>query len=337
MIELNQLPDGSREQQKRRTQFDSVADKLEYDAENLIQIARRIFRKIDVSVQDVVDFVQRQNKQELQEIRTVIAVKLKVVSTPYEIFIDGLGFAPLEAKKLKIMVSEEHYQGAVSAAQDLDPNVVIPSKAQICEKLMTWDPQKLREICQMQARPRVVIETANSFEEQVDGMDVHKYYVSKNSARQRNAQIYFGAWSPYLNGHAKGSKPKKVMVSITDAVVHPATFSGAPAQLGEKVNYLKKIYAKKGMKFPSRGAMAALYQMSLKEAKESGDNTKILDHWENGEGTLTLLEPRNGKKSYLIACSSFNSYQRRVEFMVVNPGDERSEACGRASVVVLEG
>lgn len=339
-MELNQLPEGHEGEQQRRTEFKDEAEKLAYDADNLIALAKRTLGKEKVSVRDALDFATRKG-DDLEALRKAIAIRLKakpaaneseVIGAKYVGFIDGLNLPEPDAEKLKEMVSDANYQKAVEAAQELDSKSAIPSKAQILEELMKWDKKKLKEICEIQVKPRVVIETNNSFDEQVDAMNEHKRYTAQDGQTQDDAYVNRGTDSPYINA----PKSKKVVVSITDGEVHPPQLKGVSAKLGERRANVTKEYAKKGHKLPSKGAMAALYQMSLKEAEESGDNSQIIDNWEDGDGTVTLLDPSSLTKSALVAYSDFNFYYRQVVFGADSPDIGNDGARGRASVQVLE-
>ena len=250
----------------------------------------------------------------------------------YQEFIESLGLPDKDAEKLKEMVSDANYQKAVEAAKELKASR-IPSKAQILTELMKWKPEQLKDICEMQEKPRVVIESDKSFDDQVAGMDAHKHYTAQNGKPQEDAYVYEGEKSPYRNI----SKSQKVKISITDGVVHPAQLKGVSTGLGARRKYLAEKYAEKKMKHASKGAMAALTQMSLLEAKETGDNNKIIDNWESGDGTATILDPDTLTESALVASSGFDSSFRQVGFLAYTPEPDAVEnARGRASVQVLE-
>jgi|GEM_PF-4971075 len=249
----------------------------------------------------------------------------------YQEFIEGMGLSDKDTKKLKEMVSDANYQKAVEAAKELKASR-IPTKAQILTELMKWKPEQLKDICEMQELPRVVIESDKSFDDQVAGMDAHKHYTAQNGKPQEDAYVYEGEKSPYRNI----SKSQKVKISITDGVVHPAQLKGVSTGLGARRKYLAEKYAEKKMKHASKGAMAALTQMSLLEAKETGDNNKIIDNWESGDGTATILDPDTLTESALVACSYFFSDLRRVVFSANSPELADGDVRGRASVQVLE-
>ena len=258
-------------------------------------------------------------------------VKNTETELKYQEFIESLGLSDKDAEKLKEMVSDAYYQKAVEAAKELKASR-IPSKAQILTELMKWKPEQLKDICEMQEKPRVVIESDKSFDDQVAGMDEHKHYTSGNGAPQEDAYVNKEAASPYRNI----PKSQKVKISITDGVVHPAQLKGVSTALGARRKYLAEKYAEKKMKHASKGVMAVLTQMSLLEAKETGDNNKIIDNWESGDGTVTILDPDTLTKSALVAFSFFYSPDRRVDFFANFPEYVLGNARGRASVQVLE-
>jgi len=219
----------------------------------------------------------------------------------------------------------------MEAAKELKASK-IPTKAQILKELMKWTPEQLKNICETQEQPRVVIESDQSFDDQIAAMNENKHYTAQNGDEQDDAYVSPANDTPYKNI----PKSQKVKISITDGVVHPAQLKGVSARLGERRSHLTKEYAKKGMRLAGWGKMAALYQMSLMEAKETGDNGKIIDNWETGDGTETILEQEALTKSALVAYSDFYSRTRKVGFFAFGPGNEDEYARGRASVQVLE-
>ena len=89
---FNQLPDGHEGPQKRRTEFASPEEKLEYDANNLIALAKDRLGKDKVSVRDALDFATKDDDN-LEDLRKAIAIKLKKKSP------DAVEAAPAEAEK----------------------------------------------------------------------------------------------------------------------------------------------------------------------------------------------------------------------------------------------
>jgi hypothetical protein len=234
-------------------------------------------------------------------------------------------------EKLKEMVSEYNYNKAVKVAKELKASR-IPTREQILAQLMKWTPEQFKNVCETQESPRVVIESDKSFDEQVAAMDAHKHYTSTDGDTQEIAYVYRKSDSPFINI----PKSQKVKISITDGVVHPAQLNSVSTRLGGRRKYLAEKYAKKGMKSASHGAMTALYQMSLMEAREIGDNCKIIDNWESGAGTVTILDQETLTESALVAFSSFVSDAPQVGFFARDPGFDVEVARGRASVLVLE-
>jgi hypothetical protein len=253
------------------------------------------------------------------------------LNTKYQEFIENLGFSDVETEKLKEMVSDYNYQKAVEAAKELKASK-IPTKAQILKELIKWTPEQLKNICETQEQPRVVIESDQSFDDQIAAMNENKHYTARNGNSQSDAYVSLANDTPYTNI----PKSQKVKISITDGVIHPEQLKGVSARLGERRRRLTKEYAKKGMKLAGWGKMAALYQMSLMEAKETGDNGKIIDNCETGSGTVTILEQEALTKTALVAYSYFRSGSRQVAFNAYDPEFGNERARGRASVQVLE-
>ena len=75
--QFNQLPEDYDGEQKRRTEFDSIDEKLAYDAGNLIQLARNLYgNEHVVTVRDALDLATRQD-DDIEGLRRAIAVQVK--------------------------------------------------------------------------------------------------------------------------------------------------------------------------------------------------------------------------------------------------------------------
>ena len=91
-MEFNQLPDGHEGPQKRQTEFASPEEKLGYDANNLIALAKDRLGKDKVSVREALDFATRDDDN-LEDLRKAIAIKLKEKSS------DAVEPAPAKPEK----------------------------------------------------------------------------------------------------------------------------------------------------------------------------------------------------------------------------------------------
>ncbi|MDD3861946.1 MAG: hypothetical protein PHP74_03615 [Candidatus Gracilibacteria bacterium] len=254
----------------------------------------------------------------------------------YETFIDGLNLSEPETAKLKEMMSEENYVEAVETAKEMKASK-IPTYEQIVEQLMTFSPEKLKDICEEMEKPELVIESDQSFDDNISAMNANKYYTSADGKPQNDAFVNSESNSPYRNL----DKPGKVKVSIVDGVVHPEQLEGVSTKLGKRRDYLTKKFEAKGMKHISPKGMGALLQKSLRKAKAKNDNSLIVDNWEkwvsnNERGTVTFIDPNELTKSTLVAFASFDSDSRQACFVVYDPAGEAGSARGRASVQVLE-
>lgn len=368
-MEFNQLPDGYDESkfgpQKRQTEFDSLKVKLAFDAKNLIDKARESLKEtgIDNATKEQVvsaiklivgshrkDFnkaiqgidqtlegaVTSKLYTEEDQARLARARSLEGVRAKYETFIDGLGLSVADTLKLKEMMSEANYVIAVETAQELKASK-IPTYEQIATELMNYAPERLRDICEMMEKPELVIESDQSFDDNVQAMDENKHYTAADGKPQEDSYVNGESNSPYRNLN----KPGKVKVSIVDGVVHPKQLKGVSTRLGARRDHLTAKYAAKEMKHISPNGNAALLQQSMKRAKAVGDNSLIVDNWEkwkteNIPGTITFIEPSKLTKSTIVACSYFDSGTRRAHFHANDPHDELGFARGRASVQVLE-
>ena len=80
----NALPEGFEGEQKRRSEFDSAEEKLAYDADGLIALAKTTYSKKIVTVNEAFDLRSRQDDNP-ENLRRAIAMKLK---NPEQVEID---------------------------------------------------------------------------------------------------------------------------------------------------------------------------------------------------------------------------------------------------------
>lgn len=364
-MELNQLPECYEGEQKRETEFASPGAKLAFDAENLITTARKFLEsegtnkasndEILNTIGTIVGVHRKDFTKALPDTEQTLegAVKAKLyaedelarlaeehsrkeIRAEYETFIDTAKLSETDSLKLKEMMSEAGYANAVKAAQKLKASK-IPTYEEIAAELMTYTPERLKDICAEMEKPKLQIISDRSFDENIAAMNENKDYTSADGKSQEDSYVYRGSDSPYDNLKKSG----KVKVKITDGVVHPKQLDGISRKLGERRTHLTKRFEARSMRLANHVEMQTLIQQSLIEAKETGDNSLIVDNWEkwakeNIPGTVTLLDPSELTESTLVAFSHFGSYDRQANFNAVGPsfGDDGSR--GRASVQVFE-
>lgn len=273
---------------------------------------------------------------EEEQARLAQAKSREGVRAQYETFIDDSELPESDALKLKEMMSEANYQLAVESAKELKASK-IPTYEQIARQIMTYTPERLKDICAMMEKPEIVIESDQSFADNIVAMDENRHYTAADGQPQESAYVNNESISPYRNL----KKPGKVKASIVDGVVHPKELTGVSSRLDERRDHLTATYAAKKMKHISPNGKAALLQQSLKRAEAAGDNSLIVDNWEkwakeNIPGTITFIEPLELTDSALVAYSVFDSSDRRARFVAGYPNVESAGARGRASVQVLE-
>jgi len=363
-MEFNQLPEGYDEAkhgpQKRQTEFDSLEAKLAYDAENLITKAKeslqppdqkasptsreQILERVEVIVsvhrkdynEALIGAVNAKLDNEEQQDRLQQAQSREDSRSQYEAFIDGLKLSDSDTAKLKEMMSEANYVDAVETAKEMKASK-IPTYEQIVAELMTFSPERLKDICEIMEKPELVIESDQSFNANISAMDANKHYTAADGRPQNNTYVDSESRSPYRNL----DNPGKVKVSIVDGVVHPKQLTGVSTRLDERRDHLTAKFAAKSMKHISPKGMAAILQKSLRKAKVANDNSLVVDNWEkwisdNEPGTVTFVDPSELTESTLVAYAFFFSFNRRALFFAAGPFDGRDTARGRASVQVLE-
>lgn len=328
--EFNQPPEGFEGKQKRRTEFASIEEKLQYDAKNLIAMARAKYGRDNVTVRDALDLASRKD-DDIEALRKVIAIETKT-KPQYEQFIDGLNLIDGDKEKLKEMMSPASYERAVATAKEDTPQCTPPTHAQIAKELMGYSEERLRDICEMMEKPTLLIVTPKGLDERLLTMNEHKHYTSADNKSQKDAHCDTSSSSPYKNA-PKASKGK---VSIVNGIVHPKQLTRVLTKLGARRTHLTQTYAAKGMRNVDKDEMATLLQQSLREAKAANDNSLIVDNGESGYGTVTILDSDSLTESSFVAYAGFDSVYRRVSFACHNPVDGNGYARGRASVQVME-
>ena len=342
-MKLNQLPEGYEGPQRRRTEFESPEEKLGYDSSHLIARAREILKSTGVPVSP--DSMISRKDDDVAALRKAIAVRLiaksaassiEVMYSRYKAFIDGLNLSDPEKEKLKEMMSDENYLKAVATAQELDFQCEIPAYTQIAFKLMTYAEERLHDICEMMAQPTLLIVPESSFKDKIAAMDAHKHYTNMYGEPQADAYVDLHTGSPYI----RAPRMKKVRVSIVDGVVHPPYVDSIPTDFGRKRDLFTQRFTEKNMRHIDKDEMATLFQRSLMEAKAKNDNGMIVDNWESGKGTVTVLDPNSLAKSKFAAYAVFDSEILKVFFGSI---DYRRPLLrdalplrGRASMQVLE-
>lgn len=247
----------------------------------------------------------------------------------FEQFINGLNLPERDKVKLIEAINEENFNEAVATAKEIDPNCKIPSDAyaRIVRKLMQYIPERLKEICDEMQKPALIVVPANSFDEKIRNMDENRHY-----GNQDGAYVAQGSDEPYDSVE----KVDNVKVCIVDGVVHPKQREDAPTGLEARRKYEIERLDKKEMELVGVNRMVTLIQQLLREAERTGDNNKIIDNWESGNGTATILNPKSLMDSQFVAFSFFDSRDCRVGFSSNVPERDSDFIRGRASVQVLE-
>lgn len=360
-MKFNQLPEGYNKSklgpQKRQTEFDSEEAKLAYDAGNLIAKARKSLQVSGVEVNSrsqiliatqiivgahrkdcneaLLQAINTELNKEEQEARLKQSLSHEGSRSQYESFIDNLKLSETDTAKLKEMMSEANYVNAIETAREMEASR-IPTYKQITKKLMTFTPEKLKDICEIMERPKLQIVSDQRFDENIKAMDANKHYTSADGQPQENTYVYNrGSSSPYRNP----KKPAKVRVKISDGVVHPKQLTEVSIRLGERRKHLTAKFKAKGMSHIDQNAMATLIQQSLREAKTANDNSLIVDNWKDSDGTVTFIDPRSLTVSARVAYAFFDSDSRRACFISRRRHTKNvhnSHARGRASMQILE-
>jgi hypothetical protein len=336
----NELPDDFEGEQKRRTIFSSPEDKIGYDARGLIMLAKDEHKKDDVTVEEALALAKRGKSNPdggdtlavIEKLRRAISIEIQGDQLCNQ-FINRLGLLQSEAFKLKEMMSMENYLSAVATAKELDPECKIPTYAQIIETLISTSPEKLKNACEMMEKPTLLIVSPNSFDDKIAAMNAHKYFISADGKSQEDAFVNRDHHSPFNDI----PKAKKTVVSITDGAVHPSRPVGYSRVPGGKRNQLASKFAARGLKHIGVNEMATLIQKSLREADQARDNRLVVDNWEDGIGTTTLLDPKSLAKSTAVAVADFySSDQHQACFDHFPSKESLPHLRGRATMQLME-
>ncbi len=103
-MKFNDLPEGFSATQLRRTDFESLEQKIQYDAANLLRLAEAKYGKTDVkvgkvTVQDALDLAIRKD-DDLEALRKAIAVELKGKQVQFEV----------EGEEPRLRLYRAHYE-----------------------------------------------------------------------------------------------------------------------------------------------------------------------------------------------------------------------------------
>ncbi len=118
----NDLPEGFEGEQQRRTEFDSAEEKSSHDADGLIALAKKTYRKEIVTVNDTFDLRSRKDGNP-EDLRRAVAMKLK---NPEQVEIDGR-LQPLVIDPINALPEDKRtVQGRVYSGEEIAraiPNV----------------------------------------------------------------------------------------------------------------------------------------------------------------------------------------------------------------------
>lgn len=140
-MSFNQLPEGYEGPQKRRTEFGSEQEKLQYDAKNLLGLARVLYGKKQVTVHDVFGLASRED-DDVEVLRKGVAVEIKGRSAAEP---DTL----MEGKKSAEELLPEQAQkwfGELKARFDAFPQLHKGIQWEDVEKLLKADPESMKKL-----------------------------------------------------------------------------------------------------------------------------------------------------------------------------------------------
>jgi hypothetical protein len=251
--------------------------------------------------------------------------------TEFGMHLSRLNLTGVERVKLSEMLSNANYIKAKETAEEICPGCKIPDQGKILAELQKLPVKRLKEICEMMEEPTLLIVPDNSFDQKVAGMNGNKHYNHQDG--QDDAYVNSGSDSPYKNA----PKMTKMKVSIVDGIIHPKPpAAGVSNKLGARRDYFTSLFQAKNMRHIDKDEYAVLLQRSLREAGVSGDNNKIIDNWESGNGTVTFFNPATLTSTALVAYGFFYSHIRQAYFNANNPVTADDHLRGRASVQVFE-
>ncbi len=246
--------------------------------------------------------------------------------TSFYSHLDGLTLTHDEKQKLKEMMTDANYQKAVEAAQELHKDCKVPTKEYIIAELKKLSVSQLKNICEMQKKPTLLIVPPASFADKVKAMNEHKHYPN-----QGNTFVYKYENSPYKNAPTMTTG----RISIVDGTIHPKPpKSGVSTELKFRRDHYDSLFMSKNLGHIDKDEYAVLMQISLIEAEKTGNNSLIIDNWKAGSGTASFIDPTTLINASLVACAIFDSDFRQVYFYAGCPDDDYVTLRGRSSFQV---
>ncbi len=233
-------------------------------------------------------------------------------------------------EKLIEMVSKESYREAVATAQELDPEVKVPTHEEIIKNLLALGPVKLEKIATVMSKPGLIIVPDKSMTEIIDAMNDQNY--------DNQNEVKFDP------GHSWSGNPGKVSVSIVDMVQYPALVFDQRPDLqrdGWQLRTCEKYYRDNGMRLISDTQYAAAMQKSLRVyelAKKNGEHNPekyILDFFGESKKTFTIFNQEHTSKVRSVATGHFLPISSYVRFTLISAASQTDILRGRGAVQVM--
>ncbi len=253
------------------------------------------------------------------------------IFSQYEMFLNSLDLSPVDKHKLKEMMKPDNYQIACQTAQEMGPAPNLPTYGRIAVELMKLPPERLKEICEIQQKPTIIIVMPNSFDQKLATMNRHKHYTGRNGMSQQDVKCDQGLGSPYKDAPQMATGK----VSIVDGIPHPK-LPNVPPRLGVVRDYLIKQFAAKKMRLIDKDEIATLAQQSLIESQKTNDNSRIIDNCDSEVETRTMIDSQSLSNQRYGTYYFFSLNNRRPYFRYFYPDRIDEKVCGRAAFQLLE-
>lgn len=269
-----------------------------------------------------------------QKVRPEASIQSEAeVFAQYELYLDGIKLPPLHMYKLKEMMRPANYQIAVQAAKEIGPATKVPTYEKIAAEVMKLQPERLKEICAIQEKPTLVIVVPNSFEQKLAAINSNKHYKNGAGRPQQDLKCDLQQGSPYKDTYQMVNGK----VSIVDGIPNSKQVTDVPPRLGIIRSYLIVKFAANKMRLIDKDELATLVQQSLIEAQAKDDNSRIVDNWENGKGTSTIIDPQTlSQYERYVSYYFFSSINRRPYFRYFYPDRIDDRVSGRAGLQLME-
>lgn len=208
----------------------------------------------------------------------------RLADKKFEAKIDSLALSDADKTKLVDMMGAERYSGARMGAKVLDPKCRLPAKRRIVDALLDLPEEKYRAICELTAKPTLLIVPGSDFMKMSSIYDEvqRRLLWAVYSGEEKRCPFVIGKPAKVMaDGRPRVPAERKTLVSIADGATMPrmSNVSDDKYNPGSIKDELTRQFDEKGMRHIHINELMALYVQSLVEAHRKGDRNLVVDNW----------------------------------------------------------